>query len=319
MRRRLSVLEGLEEEFGCPVEFEMTHGRQCDGDCGRDPHVETFSTYLVGHKISIFLADTTSVKDAVYSGYVGVSVRSLKRICRDHFEGETTNDPGDLPIREAARWALEKVQSLITTALPEKRQVGGSHPHEGDIPDFLAFTGLKGSGKTTAAEVVSEHLGHKVMSFADPVRAAAKAIYGVEEEWFHDRDLKEKEHPVWGVTPRKMMRDIGMMMRDRDPDHWIKNMASRLERTEGPVVIDDVRFMNEAEWVRSEGGTIVGLKRKGAENDDEHPSEKEMRDEWENIHDVEIQNDVHRPSHLYDLICDWMHEFERFGCTSSNS
>jgi hypothetical protein len=61
-----------------------------------------------------------------------------------------------------------------------------------------------------------------------------------------------------------------MAMRTYDPQHWIDHARSAMRGR--PCVFTDVRFQNEADFIRSEGGIIVRVVREGLEIG-EHESE----------------------------------------------
>lgn len=157
--------------------------------------------------------------------------------------------------------------------------------------DIVAFTGFKGSGKTTAAQAVAELDGWTKMSLADPLRDGVQAIFGFSDEQMTDRALKETPDPVVGVSYRRAAQDVGLFCRETyGEDFWIRVLDSRIKNTDDSVVIDDVRFLNEAEFVRSQGGAVIGIERPGVECDDDHPSETEMRDHWDDMVDGIIEN-----------------------------
>ena len=149
---------------------------------------------------------------------------------------------------------------------------------------IIGFTGKAGSGKATRATEL-ERLGWRRMSFADPIRAMLQAWLNISVEAggteaaadLQDAkqyaELKELPMAMWGEkTLRQMMQLLGTEFgRDKvDPDTWVKTMRLRiasLEHGHGKsrkadelrIVIDDVRFENEAEMIRSLGGTVIRL------------------------------------------------------------
>lgn len=160
-------------------------------------------------------------------------------------------------------------------------------------PDLVAFTGLRGTGKSTAAEMLVEHHGYTRFSFADGVREIASEWFGVPVEEFRDRDLKNEAPEGFELTRREMLRKIGMFYREHVmADYWVKVTSLFVEEADGPVVIDDARFRNEVEWLRSLGAPVIGLRRPGCWNDDDHPSEAEMRENWEWMTDAVVHNDA---------------------------
>jgi hypothetical protein len=48
------------------------------------------------------------------------------------------------------------------------------------------------------------------------------------------------------------------MRRQEHPDYWINALAQNID-PEIPTIIDDVRFPNEARWIKSQGGRLIRL------------------------------------------------------------
>ena len=126
------------------------------------------------------------------------------------------------------------------------------------MPKIIAFSGKRGVGKTTAALHLVEKYGFKRVSFADRLKEIGCMLFP-----FKNQDLstkgKEKPFSVYDWTPRDFLISLGQFMRYFDPDYWVK--ASNLDKLEGRVVIDDLRFPNEAEYIKSLGGIIIRIER----------------------------------------------------------
>jgi hypothetical protein len=54
-------------------------------------------------------------------------------------------------------------------------------------------------------------------AFADPLRKAASAAYGVDVAEFTDDKLKDAVVEAWGITRRQMLINLGEAMRGVDP------------------------------------------------------------------------------------------------------
>jgi hypothetical protein len=132
----------------------------------------------------------------------------------------------------------------------------------------IAFCGVSRCGKDTAAAAVVKQLGWKRLAFADPLKLEACKILGIGHEYLelHKQEL------------RGLLVGLGAGHRMLDPDHWIKEakkmMTSYVADHVPGVVISDVRYNNEAEWVRSIGGKVFIIERNGvvAANDEERAS-----------------------------------------------
>ena len=58
---------------------------------------------------------------------------------------------------------------------------------------------------------------------------------------------------------QRLGTEAGWMIHGRD--HWIRPVAEKVRESDGRVVITDARFPAEVEWVRSQGGAVVGVVR----------------------------------------------------------
>lgn len=122
---------------------------------------------------------------------------------------------------------------------------------------IIAFTGLAGSGKSYAAAIIKDlHPSYRQFSFAHEIKRLARYYMG----WDGKKDDRG----------RKLLQDLGMAGRAYDPQLWVGFMPfDRL------LVIDDVRFLNEAAAIREHGGIVIRVKRFGVDPID-HVSETEQ-------------------------------------------
>lgn len=135
------------------------------------------------------------------------------------------------------------------------------------MPKLIGIAGRAGAGKDTVADYLWENYGFLKMSFADPLKRAASAMFGITLEAFYDRDLKEQVVEFWGMSPRTMAQLLGSdaVKPVFGEDLWIKRFMvsyACVAKTDH-VVIPDVRFEPEAQFIRDMGGTIVHLQRPG--------------------------------------------------------
>lgn len=132
---------------------------------------------------------------------------------------------------------------------------------------IIAFTGLAGSGKSTAAlHLVNSH-GFKRIRFAGPLKDMMRALGLSEAEIEGDRKEKPCEL-LGGKTPRFAMQTIGTEWGRGiiAPDLWIRAFNAALAKVPAgvPVVVDDCRFPNEADAIVAAGGVLVRVVRPGA-------------------------------------------------------
>lgn len=157
---------------------------------------------------------------------------------------------------------------------------------------LIAFCGLKGSGKSTAASFLEEEHEFQRLSFATPVKEMAMAM-GLTRDQLYDPILKESLISEFGMTPREILQKLGTEVgRNFHKNIWIDILFFKIDKQyrSKDITVDDCRFLNEAEAIRKRGGHIIGIQRPGLVADD-HPSEREMVDQWGNMVDTVITND----------------------------
>ncbi len=158
---------------------------------------------------------------------------------------------------------------------------------------LIGIGGLKRAGKDTFARVLREVAVERgfafvTVAFADPLRQAAAAAYGVDVSAFTDDDKKDTVCPEWGITYRQMLINLGVpaTLLGDDHDHWVKRWRIEVDRQqttliEGGRTIDwravlryshrlvvavpDVRRLNEAAAIHDAGGVNVLVQRPGVE------------------------------------------------------
>lgn len=140
------------------------------------------------------------------------------------------------------------------------------------------------SGKTSVSGAL-ELKGFVRVPFAEPLKlmmmplllelgyapAEAKRLIYVD---------KEEGVPELGVASRHLLQTLGTEWGRQciAPDVWLRVWEARIKRFER-VVVDDVRFENEAELVRSLGGEMWRIRRAGVANTSTHASEGGL-DAW---------------------------------------
>ena len=167
-------------------------------------------------------------------------------------------------------------------------------------PIIVGLVGVKQSGKTTASKYLNK-FGYQRYSFAEPVKKIAQTMFLFSDDQIYHQDLKEVVDPRWGFSPRHAMQQIGTEIgRNFDTQVWIKNMHERIQGA-SCVTIDDVRFQNEADYIRDMGGLLIGLSRGLFDSNDPHESEAQMKRNWKHMTDVTIPNQPNK-EHLYEQI-----------------
>ena len=116
-------------------------------------------------------------------------------------------------------------------------------------------------GKSTVAGILARHYGYTVHPFVGPLKKLTVSFlmqFGYTREMAKNFVYQDKEHRIEGVpghpTARHLMQTLGtewgrdLVHRDVWLDMWQSSMPL------GPVVVDDMRFPNEAQTIKDLGG-----------------------------------------------------------------
>lgn len=134
------------------------------------------------------------------------------------------------------------------------------------------------SGKSTVADALVQHYGYSRLSIASPIKLLAECARASAFEYAthilelicppgtklsalagryttlcetHDAELSS------GAKPRAFLQDLGLELRDYDEDIWINALLRRAADAETPVVVDDLRYWNEAVALRRSHWTLL--------------------------------------------------------------
>ena len=172
---------------------------------------------------------------------------------------------------------------------------------------LIGIAGRARSGKDTVANFIVAAIGGYRYSFADPIRAMLTPL-GVDMSDPYWQARKEDIIPALGVSPRRMMQTLGTEWGRQliTPDLWLVLAHQRLLHNGPGMVIPDVRFENEAAWVRKHGGRIIHVFRPDTKAVEAHASEAgiEMQDADVRLFNSgtleELQLSVRELLHVYD-------------------
>ena len=156
-------------------------------------------------------------------------------------------------------------------------------------PLVVGFAGKARSGKDTAGAYLVDNYQFLRYSFAQPLKDATKIMFHLT-----DKQIENKEKPAepWGMSPRDLYQRVGTdIARNIDVNVWVK--GADIFKNDNPgrsIVVTDVRFSNEAFWIRNQGGVVIFLesKTRGIYEHGEHSSENGLS--AEDV-DVILEND----------------------------
>jgi hypothetical protein len=185
-------------------------------------------------------------------------------------------------------------------------------------PTLIALSSpAMGSGKSTVADRLIHQHGFVLLKFAGPLKYMTRTLLeqiGMDAEEIERRvegDLKEEIVPALQATTRKVMQALGtefgrLCLHENVWADATKARAQYYLDRGISVVIDDMRYRNELEAVRSILGIPVRVTRPGAAVTSTHSSEGELDDEpMTTIQNTGSIQDLHRQvdamlAHLLD-------------------
>ena len=185
---------------------------------------------------------------------------------------------------------------------------------------IIGVVGYIGSGKDTISNILMDNASLTKVSFADPVKDVVAATFGWDREMLqgdtkHSREAREVVDEWWSdkldienFTPRMALQVIGTdLFRDKfNQAIWVNSCLASAKQHKN-VIITDVRFMNEANLIKSEGGILIRVTRGKkmewydtaalASQGDKHAITK-MREEYPEVHSSDwapcaMQEDFH--------------------------
>ena len=144
---------------------------------------------------------------------------------------------------------------------------------------IIGLVGNKGVGKDTVADYLVKLNFHKI-AFADVLKKSIKVLFNWSDEELNGSN-KEVIDETWNVAPREILQLLGTeCLRDiispkidtsitfngvtREFSFHIKrlylNMKKLLETTDN-IVISDIRFQDELDFVHFIGGIVIKVDR----------------------------------------------------------
>lgn len=153
---------------------------------------------------------------------------------------------------------------------------------------LIGISGCKGVGKDTAASCLE---GYTRLGFADKLKEAVANLLMLEDvDVFKDYgtvqvEVRGQANTYRILTGRTFLQRFGTEM-GRETfgnSFWVDQWETRYHELQEtsmyvPIVVPDVRFANEAVRIKTLGGIIIRIDRKGYIYDG-HPSEEGINDD----------------------------------------
>ena len=180
---------------------------------------------------------------------------------------------------------------------------------------IVGMSGHIGSGKSLTSEILHSILKEEgitvaVKSFAQPIYKLVSDMTGLPISEIKSKKRKHESLSIGEITTtyRGLLQMIGDGLRDHgSSDIWINSMfgvenqkaITDLTWINSWWIIDDLRYPNEAEKIKSLGGKLIRVERDESENNS-HRAETSL-DSW-NDWDIVIKNDYPSVSEAKDKI-----------------
>jgi hypothetical protein len=146
---------------------------------------------------------------------------------------------------------------------------------------IIGLCGKAGSGKTTIAKELAAKYGGWRMSFASPIKAILKDYF------FWDGETKDAK---WRKAMQYLGTEFGRTI--VDDEIWLKHMERQISLVaDTTIIIDDVRFDNEAKWIKDNGGIVVNVMREESYNLEENKNHASEQGVHIDYIDLAVYND----------------------------
>lgn len=132
----------------------------------------------------------------------------------------------------------------------------------------VGVSGKIGSGKTTLCDGISKTFPSVlVRNFADRLKEEVAMHLDIDVALCYTHGGKNTRFDEYGMTLGEIFQQWGTRLRGMHPDIWVlalQSYVAKRAREKDPneqllVVIGDVRFPNECEWVHRVGGVLIRL------------------------------------------------------------
>lgn len=125
---------------------------------------------------------------------------------------------------------------------------------------ILGISGKRGTGKTALASILEAKYGWRQVPLAAHLKDKCRKEFELTYAQTDGED-KEKVIPNLKKTPREIMISMGQWYRSINPFFWIDRLFNTLDPLLNKIVIPDVRFVNEADYLQMNNAFLIRLER----------------------------------------------------------
>jgi hypothetical protein len=150
-------------------------------------------------------------------------------------------------------------------------------------PYLIGLHGKPRVGKDTTANHLIKKLNLLRYGPSVPVKDTTAAMFDIPRHYLDDDNMKDEMDPYWKMTYRQMAQQVGKES-SRDvfgEDFWMKHVDLKWRSIKAPrrpmaigmdsgnpvyngMILADIRYANEIEWVHERGGHVFFVVRDDA-------------------------------------------------------
>jgi len=133
----------------------------------------------------------------------------------------------------------------------------------------IAICGKANSGKNTLSKIIKSCLKDEKITeiaFADEIKKIAKIMFPqIPNKFLYGSSLMRKESikdAVYNGNPltiRQLLINIGNSSRDYNPDIWVNLVDNKIKKINNSIIITDLRFQNEFEFLKKNNFTTIKI------------------------------------------------------------
>ena len=161
---------------------------------------------------------------------------------------------------------------------------------------ILGIHGAPRSGKDSICNYILSKLPLLRYGPSVQVKRATAAMFDIPEEYLYDDTMKDRHNEFWDMSYRKMAQLVGNESSRKifGDDFWMRHVEKYLQdelpADKQGIILADIRYQNEAKWVKMRKGILIFVTRKNkpTASNESHEAERGLDPK---LADIIIEND----------------------------